>query len=72
MTKQAADHIIALDKFSIGHQKGEPLLQNINLSINRGEMVALIGRNGSDSWFCSPLPTAIVRNRLRASSTGIA
>ena len=47
MTKQAADHIIALDKFSIGHQKGEPLLQNINLSINRGEMVALIGRNGT-------------------------
>ena len=40
-------HIISLDRFSIGHQKGEALLDSIELSVNPGEMVALIGRNGT-------------------------
>ncbi len=40
-------HIISLDRFSIGFQKGKALLDSIRLSVNPGEMVALIGRNGT-------------------------
>lgn len=42
-----ADHIITLDRFSIGYQKDNALLSELNLTVNRGEMVALIGRNGT-------------------------
>ncbi len=42
-----ADHIISLDRFAIGYQKDNDLLRNLTLSVNRGEMVALIGRNGT-------------------------
>ena len=42
-----AEPIIALDSFSIGHQRGKTLLGRLNLTVNRGEMVALIGRNGT-------------------------
>lgn len=38
---------IGLESFAIGHQKGHALLRHLNLSVNRGEMVALIGRNGT-------------------------
>jgi iron complex transport system ATP-binding protein len=47
MSKPAEDNIISLDRFSIGHQKGNALLSQLNLAVNRGEMVALIGRNGA-------------------------
>jgi len=42
-----ADHIITLNSFAIGHQKENALLRSLNLTVNRGEMVALIGRNGT-------------------------
>ena len=42
-----ADHIISLDSFAIGYQKDKELLGDLSLSVNRGEMVALIGRNGT-------------------------
>lgn len=42
-----ADPIISLHAFGIGHQKGKTLLRELNLTVNRGEMVALIGRNGT-------------------------
>lgn len=38
---------IQLKSFAIGHQKGKALLRQLNLRVNRGEMVALIGRNGT-------------------------
>jgi iron complex transport system ATP-binding protein len=38
---------IYLKSFAIGHQRGNALLRQLNLSVNRGEMVALIGRNGT-------------------------
>ena len=38
---------IYLKSFAIGHQKGNALLRQLNLSVNPGEMVALIGRNGA-------------------------
>jgi iron complex transport system ATP-binding protein len=41
------DHMISVEGFSIGHQKGSALLSQLNLSVNQGEMVALIGRNGT-------------------------
>jgi iron complex transport system ATP-binding protein len=47
MTKFSEEHIISLDRFAIGHHKGVALLDQINLSVHRGEMVALIGRNGT-------------------------
>lgn len=40
-------HIIELKDLVIGHMKEQSLLQDINLSIRPGEMVALIGRNGT-------------------------
>lgn len=45
--QQSEEHIIALDRFAIGYQKNNVLLRNLTLSVNRGEMVALIGRNGT-------------------------
>jgi len=42
-----AEHIISLDRFAIGYQKENVLLRNLKLTVNRGEMVALIGRNGT-------------------------
>lgn len=47
MTDSPADHIISLDRFAIGYQKENALLSQLNLTVNRGEMVALIGRNGT-------------------------
>jgi len=41
------NHIVSLDKFSIGHQKDQILLSDIKLTVGTGEMVALIGRNGT-------------------------
>jgi iron complex transport system ATP-binding protein len=40
-------HIISLENLSIGHQPENVLLTDINLSVGPGEMVALIGRNGT-------------------------
>jgi iron complex transport system ATP-binding protein len=42
-----SEHIISLDRFAIGYQKDHALLSQLNLTVNRGEMVALIGRNGT-------------------------
>ncbi len=47
MSHTQAEHIISLDRFAIGHHKENALLTQLNLTVNRGEMVALIGRNGS-------------------------
>ena len=47
MKDSASDHIISLDRFAIGYQKENALLNQLNLTVNRGEMVALIGRNGT-------------------------
>ncbi|MEA3462592.1 MAG: ABC transporter ATP-binding protein [Bacteroidota bacterium] len=47
MSETKADHIISLDRFAIGYQKDNTLLEHLNLTVNRGEMVALIGRNGT-------------------------
>jgi len=47
MSGKKADHIISLDRFTIGYQKDHCLLKHLYLTVNRGEMVALIGRNGT-------------------------
>jgi len=47
MSELHTEHIISLDRFAIGHQKDNALLSHLNLKVNRGEMVALIGRNGT-------------------------
>lgn len=47
MLETKANHIISLDRFAIGYQKDNTLLEQLNLTVNRGEMVALIGRNGT-------------------------
>lgn len=44
---EQAEHIISLDSFAIGHHRDNVLLSQLNLTVNRGEMVALIGRNGT-------------------------
>ncbi len=47
MSGKLSDHIISLDRFTIGHHRDNALLSQLNLTVNRGEMVALIGRNGT-------------------------
>ena len=47
MFGKSGDHIIELKNLAIGHQKEQTLLKDINLSVRPGEMVALIGRNGT-------------------------
>jgi iron complex transport system ATP-binding protein len=42
-----AELIISLDHFTIGYQPGSSLLRALNLTVKRGEMVSLIGRNGT-------------------------
>ena len=44
---QKAEHIILLEHFSIGYQKESVLLSQLNLTVNKGEMVALVGKNGA-------------------------
>ena len=47
MSDTRTEHIISLNQFTIGYQKENALLSQLNLTVNRGEMVALIGRNGT-------------------------
>ncbi|MCP4313497.1 MAG: ABC transporter ATP-binding protein [Bacteroidetes bacterium] len=39
--------MISLENISIGYHRNQPLLSHINLSAGEGEMVALVGRNGT-------------------------
>ncbi len=41
------DEVISISGVSKSFTKGKPVLKNINLSVQRGEMVALIGASGS-------------------------
>ena len=47
MIDKDTDHITLLEEMAIGYENGQPLLNKVNLSIRAGEMVALIGRNGT-------------------------
>ena len=47
MSMESMDHIIALEQMAIGYKKDFAILNGINLSVHPGEMVALIGRNGT-------------------------
>ncbi len=47
MLLDPVEHIISLQNLSIGYEKDRVLLSDINLSVRPGEMVALIGRNGT-------------------------
>ena len=47
MPARETKHIISLDRFAIGYHKDNALLSKLNLTVNRGELVALIGRNGT-------------------------
>jgi len=47
MGTSTTDHIVILDQLGIGYAKGRELLNKIDLRVGRGEMVALIGRNGT-------------------------
>jgi iron complex transport system ATP-binding protein len=39
--------MLTLEQVSVGYRKNMPLLEGVNLSAGRGEMVALAGRNGT-------------------------
>jgi len=47
MENPGTDHIISLENLSVGHRQEEVLLSHIHLTVGAGEMVALIGRNGT-------------------------
>lgn len=40
-------HMISLDQIAIGYLKSVPLLKGVNLAADKGEMIALVGRNGT-------------------------
>ena len=41
------DTVLDIRNLSFAYDKTEPVLENINLKINRGEMMSLVGRNGA-------------------------
>lgn len=41
------DTVLEIKNLSFSYNKEEPVLQNINLQIRRGEMVSIVGRNGA-------------------------
>ncbi len=47
MENREGEHIVSLEELSIGHPHSPVLLSQIHLSVEAGEMVALIGRNGT-------------------------
>ena len=47
MEQTGTGHIISLEDVSIGYQQEAVLLSNISLTVGPGELVALIGRNGT-------------------------
>ncbi|MCK5137082.1 MAG: ABC transporter ATP-binding protein [Bacteroidales bacterium] len=47
MPEDLSDHMITLKHLAIGYGKEQALLRDVNLSARPGEMVALIGRNGT-------------------------
>lgn len=47
MLMDGGPHIIKLSNLAIGHRKDQALLRDIHLTVRPGEMVALIGRNGT-------------------------
>lgn len=47
MSDRHTEHIISLKQLSIGYQEENALLSGLELTVSRGEMVALIGRNGT-------------------------
>ncbi len=47
METTGMDHIVSLENLSIGHQQEKVLLSDLNLTVGPGEMVAVIGRNGT-------------------------
>ncbi len=47
MALESSDHILSLKQLAIGYHKNITLLSGIDLSVHPGEMVALIGRNGT-------------------------
>ncbi len=44
---ESSDHIIVLEQLAIGYERDHALLNQVNLTVRSGEMVALIGRNGT-------------------------
>jgi iron complex transport system ATP-binding protein len=47
MTSSGPAQILSLENLSIGYPGGPPLVTGINLSVYAGEMIAMIGRNGT-------------------------
>lgn len=47
MQAEPQDHMIALEQISVGYQRDQPLLRDVNLMAEPGEMIALVGRNGT-------------------------
>jgi iron complex transport system ATP-binding protein len=47
MPAAALDHMISLEQISIGYKRNQPLLSGVNLTAEPGEMIALVGRNGT-------------------------
>lgn len=47
MADTKTEQILLLENLAIGYENGRALLGDLNLSVCRGEMVALIGRNGT-------------------------
>ena len=40
-------HVVELEDLYRAYTKGEPVLRSVNLTVDRGEVVGLLGRNGA-------------------------
>jgi iron complex transport system ATP-binding protein len=47
MPQNPSDHTISLENISVGYHKEQPLFSGVNLTADAGEMIALVGRNGT-------------------------
>jgi iron complex transport system ATP-binding protein len=47
MPQSNPDPTISLENISVGYHKEQPLLRGVNLTAGAGEMIALVGRNGT-------------------------
>lgn len=47
MSRGFQNQMISLERMAIGYRKDQPLLRDVTLTAEQGEMIALVGRNGT-------------------------
>lgn len=65
------ESLIEIENLSFAYIKGQPVLRGINLQINKGDFLALVGQNGAGkTTFCKILAKLLTANTGRISFRG--